>query len=356
MTIRAAPASIVALLVAVLATPASAQFGQVALDTVAATDASIGSDVTRKPGVFFDVFAAVRLAPGLDVVTRPLLTKRPFDGRWQKQMYQLGVRYERPGRVGLRLDAGQMPSPIGLAMLENRPDLNPVISQHSAYYLPLPRVDPDIPRSFLIAASYPFGAQATLSSRRWDARLALTDSSPVRGRPFFGSNKPPRLLNTVFGFGVTPYIGVRIGGAVAHGAYASRTEVQDRSRGDRDALMLQLEAEWSFRHTRMAGELVRSRFETARADAIAEGGWMELTQTLTPRWFVAARGDIQRFRYQRIGGAFERQRYDRYETIAGFRVTPDLTLRAGYMVRKGYVVFHWDDQMLISAVWQRKLF
>lgn len=348
-------AAIVVLVVAASARPAHAQTGRVAIDALAATDASIGSDVTRKQGVFLDVFAAVRLGRGFDLLARPLVTRRSFDGRWQKQMYQLGVRYERPGAVGFRVDAGQMPSPIGLGLLENRPDLNPVVSQHSAYYLPLPRVDPEIPRSFLIAAAYPLGALATVSTRRWDARAAVLDSSPVRGRPFFGANKPPRLLNTMVGFGVTPYIGVRLGGAVAHGAYASVDEVQDDRRGDRDALMVQVEGEWSFRHTRIAGELVRSRFETARADAVAAGGWIEIAQTLTPRLFVAGRADEQQFRYQRPSGAFDRQRYDRYEAIAGFRLTPDLTVRAGYMVRKGYVVFHWDDQMVWSVVWQRKV-
>lgn len=348
-------AALVLLLVASAASGARAQTGRVAIDALAATDASIGSDVTRKQGVFLDLFAAVRVGRGFDVIARPLVTRRAFDGRWQKQMYQLGVRYERPGAIGFRFDAGQMPSPIGLALLENRPDLNPVVSQHSAYYLPLPRFDPEIPRSFLVAAAYPLGALATVSARRWDARAAVLDSSPVRGRPFFGANKPPRLLNTVFGFGVTPHIGVRLGAAVASGAYASVDEVQDDRRGDRDALMLQLEGEWSFRHTRIAGELVRSRFETARADAIARGGWIEISQTLTPRLFVAGRADGQQFRYQRVSGAFERQRYDRYEAIAGYRITPDLTVRAGYMVRKGYVVFHWDDQLVWSVVWQRKV-
>ena len=255
----------------------------------------------------------------------------------------------------MRVDAGQMPSPIGLALLENRADLNPVISQHSAYYLPLPRVDPELPRTFLIAAAYPLGAQVTFSARGWDARAAVTDSSPVRGRPFFGSNKPPRLRNTVVGFGITPRIGLRVGAAIAHGAYASVDEVVDRSRGDRDATMVQFEAEWSFGGTRLAGEWVHSMMETARTDAVASGGWIQIMQTLTPRLFIAGRADAQQFRFQRLAGVFGRERYDRYEAIAGFRVTPDITLRGGYMVRHGYVVFHWDDQIVVSVVWHRKL-
>ena len=254
-------------------------------------------DVPRNAGVWFDVFAAVRIADGLDLVVRPVVNRRTFDGDWQKQLYQLGLRYERPGRIGFRLEAGHLPSPIGLAILENRPDMNPLVSPHSAYYLPLPRVDPDIPRSFLVAAAYPLGAQATVSGRNWDARAAVIDSSPVRGRPFFGTPKPPRSLNTVVGFGVKPYIGVRIGAALAQGAYAAESEVADKTRGHRDATMMQVEAEWSFRHTRLAARIIRSTFETAGADAAATGGWLQVTQTLTPRIFVAGRADAQRFRY-----------------------------------------------------------
>ena len=46
--------------------------------------------------------------------------------------------------------------------------------------------------------------------------------------------------------------------------------------------------------------------------------------------------------------------YRRVETAVGFRVSPDVTFRASYLTRKGYVVFFWDDQFLASIVWARK--
>jgi hypothetical protein len=346
------------------ASSATAQTSRFALDAVVSADADAGSSVRREPGVWIDIFGAYRLAEGLDFVARPVFLRRTFDGAWNKQMYQLGIRYERPSdsgpgwrSLGWRFDAGQMPMPIGIGMLENRQDLNPVISQHSAYYLPLPRVDPEIPRSFLIAGSYPFGAQLTLAAKRWDARVAAIDASPVRGRNFFGSNRPSRMANWVAGFGVTPHIGLRVGAAFAYGPYAKAREVRDQSRGDRTALMAQLEGEWEFRHTRIVGELVRSRFETARAtDTVASGGWIEATQTLHPRVFIAGRADIQQIDYSLVDNTSSLQKYHRYEAIAGYRLTRDLTLRGGYMNRKGYVVFHWDDQFLVSVTWQRKIF
>jgi hypothetical protein len=261
-----------------------------------------------------------------------------------------------PRMLGLRLEAGQIASPSGIGMLENRPDLNPVVSQHSAYYFSLPKVDPEIPRTYLIAGTYPFGAQATLSSRGWDARVAAIDSSPIRGRNMMGSNKPPRMLNVVAGVGVTPRVGLRLGAGVAHGTYTSAQEAFNRSRTDRDATMLQVEGEWSFGYTRIVGEWVRTVMETSRADSHNAGFWVEATETLSPRVFVAARADRQHYDYQRPNRTtFERQRYDRYESVLGFRLTRDLTFRGGYMVRKGYVVFHWDDQLIGSIVWQRRI-
>lgn len=357
-------AAIAAAALLLSASPAAAQTDRIALDTVLSADADAGSTVRREEGVWIDVFAAYRLFEGFDLLARPVILRRTFDGQWTKQIYQLGIRYERPGdpargwrSVGLRLDAGQMPMPIGIGMLENRQDLNPVISQHSAYYLPLPRVDPEIPRTFLIAGSYPLGAQLTLATAKWDARVAAIDASPVRGRNMLGSNLPPRMANWIAGFGVTPHIGLRVGAAFAYGPYAKVEDVVDPSLGDRTATMAQAEGEWSFGHTRIAGELIRSTLETARAEnAVAHGGWIEATQTLHPRVFLAGRVDIQEIDYSTITGTRATQTYHRYEAIAGYRITPDLTARAGYLNRKGYVVFHWDDQFVVSLTWQRKIF
>jgi hypothetical protein len=101
---------------------------------------------------------------------------------------------------------------------------------------------------------------------------------------------------------------------------------------------------------------VHATLETARArDAETKGGWIEITQTLHPRFFLAGRGDVQSITYARSDGAEGSAKYQRYEAILGFRLTPDLTFRSGYLTRKGYVVFHWDDQFVASVTWQRKI-
>jgi hypothetical protein len=338
------------------AAPAFAQTSRVALDAVAAVDVNRGSQVARRATGWFDLFGAVRIADNLDLRVRPVVFRRSFDGTWQGQLYELALRYERPGRIGLRIDAGQFTSPIGLSVLENRPDKNPVVSPHSTLYLPIPRYEPGTPSTNLLAAAYPLGAKVTVSGAAWDARAAVIDSSPVRGRPFFGDDKPPRMANFVAGVGVTPLIGLRLGGAVGVGDYADVSEVRDRSRGDRRATLAQVEGEWAFRYTRIAGEYLWTRRELSNVDSKVDGGWIEITQTIHPRLFLAGRYDDQWTEWTSLIDNSERHEpYRRLEAGAGFRLTPELTLRAAYMTRRGYVVGFWDDQFLASIVFAKRI-
>lgn len=334
-----------------------AQTSRVALDVVAAADVDRGSQVSRKSTAWFDLFGAVRIAGNLDLRVRPVVFRRAFDGSWQTQMYELALRYERPGRIGVRIDGGQFTSPVGLSLMENRPDRNPVVSQHSTLYLPIPRYEAGTPSTPLMAAAYPLGAKLTVSGAKWDARAAVIDSSPVRARPFFGDNKPPRMPNIVAGIGVTPYIGLRFGASVGAGNYALAREVRDKSRGDRRATLVQVEGEWAFRYTRLAGEFVWTRRELANGNSRVDGGWIEITQTVHPRVFLATRYDDQWTEW--VSAVDHRDRHEPYrrvESTAGFRLTPEVTLRASYLTRKGYVVGFWDDQFLASIVFAKRIY
>ena len=339
-----------------LALPASAQTSRLALEAVAAADGAVDSTVTRKATGWVDLFSAVRITDGVTAVARPLVARRTFDGGWDFQMYELGVRYERGTRTAVRLNLGWQPSPVGQFLLENRPDLNPVVSLNSAYYLPVPNFERGTPREFLIGAAYPLAATVTVSGARWDARASVMDRSPLRSTALFGDADIVKRPNVAVGAGVTPRIGVRFGLAYAHGVYAAKSEVADPATGDRTGRVLQGEGEWSWGHTKVNGEYLYSTYETPQGDAVAQGGWVEGKHTLSPRWFVAGRLDHQWLRWTRestLVGASEA--YTRAEAIVGYRVTPSLTLRGGYLGRKGYVVFHWDDQLVGSVVWALKL-
>jgi hypothetical protein len=207
----------------------------------------------------------------------------------------------------------------------------------------------------LLAAAYPLGAKVSVSGAKWDARAAVIDSSPVRGRSFFGDNKPPRMANFVAGAGVTPHIGLRLGVAVGTGAYVAQSE-PDAGPRDRRATLAHVEGEWSFRYTRIAGEFLWTERALVGSEAYVEGGWIEFTQTLNPRVFVAARYDDQWTSWiSAPDNADRRETYRRIESTLGFRVSPEVTLRGSYMTRKGYVVGFWDDQVLASVVFAKRL-
>jgi hypothetical protein len=121
------------------------------------------------------------------------------------------------------------------------------------------------------------------------------------------------------------------------------------------ASIAQVEGEWAFRYTRIAGEFLWTKRELATADATVDGGWIEITQTLSPRFFVASRFDHQFTEWLRTADLLiQHEPYRRIETAVGFRLNRELTARASYMTRKGYVVGFWDDQFLASLVYARK--
>ncbi len=56
------------------------------------------------------------------------------------------------------------------------------------------------------------------------------------------------------------------------------------------ATIVTVEAELSFRYTKLLGEWVRDTIETPPATTRSPSGWyVQGQQTLTPRWFVAGR-------------------------------------------------------------------
>ena len=165
------------------------------------------------------------------------------------------------------------------------------------------------------------------------------------------------MANVVAGAGFTPHIGLRFGVAVGHGRLRRREEVRDQSRGDRHATLMQVEGEWAFR---LHAHRRRIPVDATRAGACRFARRRRLDRSHADA--DAAR--VSRGRATTISGRMDQRRRttrDRTRPIAaskprlGFRVTPDVTLRASYMTRKGYVVGFWDDQFLASIVFAKKL-
>ena len=115
------------------------------------------------------------------------------------------------------------------------------------------------------------------------------------------------------------------------------------------------EGEWEFGGTKVVGEILRTAFDTIGNRAIAYEWFFQGTHTLSPRWFVAARREgtsAPPLIHGIIIGS--RTRLAAFEATAGFRVSPDLTLRGSYTARKSFGAPTWTNQVGASIVWARR--
>jgi len=344
------------------AAPARAQsVSRVSFDSAIAVDEFGGENVNNRPQIIIDIAAAVRVSNNWQIYVRPWFRlPRPATPTapavpWDKQLYQAGLRYERSGPISTRVDVGYIVSPVGLGMLDTRPNLNPTIAPHLGYLVPMPVFDPTVPLQRPVANTYPLGTVLMLSSDHWDARAAIVNSAPTRPYVIGARVKPRQTPVVELGGGITPTIGLRFGASMAHGKYATQKEMTRPIADGRMMTLVSAEGEYAFRYTKINGEIVRTSFETLAQAAVAYEYFVQGIQTLTPRWFVAARNE-RSFAPPLANGIVvgSRTSLSLFETTAGYRVTPDITLRTSYFARKPYNARTWDNQVGVSVVWARR--
>ena len=114
--------------------------------------------------------------------------------------------------------------------------------------------------------------------------------------------------------------------------------------------------------TRVAAEWTGSRVETATA-TVAPHTWMiEGMQTMTPRWFAAGRlrradaFSVPRRTYKGplTTDGFRAVNESSREIVIGYRATPAVTLRAGYLVTRAYATIPWMHRGEASIVWAQR--
>jgi hypothetical protein len=336
---------------------ASAQgLARISVDSVAGIDLFEGSGTNDRPDASIDISGVVRLGGGWVAYVRPWFFKSSQSSRWDKEIYQAAVQYQRPARVAMRVDAGYIASPIGLGMLDMRADANPTIRPHLSYFVPLMPFDRAAPTVGPIAASYPLGSQLTLSTSRWDVRGAVVTSAPTRRFALHAETPNPRATPVVVGGGgVTLRPGVRLGAAVAAGRYATADEVVDPAATPRRLAMWSVEGELAYRYMKVAGEVTRESFDRGASADTATTWFIQGVQTLAPRWFAAAR--YEGISAPPFGGratSGPRIAYKTSEASVGFRVAPELTLRGSWFASKWYTGAEYDNQAGVSLVWSRR--
>src|SRR5438445_2866128 len=116
------------LIVACGAIPAAAQSAQpFGLDSVVSIDVFGGENVSNHPQIIIDISGGARISEHVQAYVRPWFRlPRPNTPTspvpdWSHELYQAGIRYERPasgGRLATRLDIGYNVSPIGLGVID----------------------------------------------------------------------------------------------------------------------------------------------------------------------------------------------------------------------------------------------
>jgi hypothetical protein len=328
-----------------LTAPAGAQsVEQSSVDSVVSVDLFGGENVSNHPQIIIDLSGGARVSDHVQLYVRPWFRlPRPNTPTgpvppWSHELYQAGISYERPpaaGRIAARVDLGYNVSPIGIGVIDTRPSLNPTIAPHVSYLSPMPAFDLTVPRVSAIAATYPLGAQLTLSSTHWDARGAVLNSAPTRiysvGRP----TRPRQAPAVVLGGGVTPFAGLRLGASFAEGRYATAAEMSGLLQADRSVVIVGGEGEYAFRYTKITAEILRSSFERLTGRAVAYEWFVQGIQTLSPRWFVAGRHEgTQAPPLVTATTTGQSTRLTIGEATVGFRMTPEVTLRSSYYARK----------------------
>jgi hypothetical protein len=328
-------------------------------DSVVAIDLFGGENVSNRPQIVIDASAGMRAGEHWQLFVRPWFRKaRPNTPTgaapaWDAQLYQAGARYERPGAIATRVEFGQIVSPIGMGILDWRPNLNPTIMPHLSNVVSMPAFDRAIPRQVPVSQQYPLGAVVTLSTNVWDARAAVVNSAPTHGWAIGAANNARQTPVLEGGAGITPTVGLRFGTSFAHGKYATAAEAPAAA----DGLMMTLlggEGEYAFGYTKLTGEVTRTAFETPSGRVLAYEFFIQGVQTISPRWFAAARHEGASAPPLNAAAAGRRPQMKMVEATAGYRVTPAITLRTSYYTRRSYTGASWDHQIGASLVWTER--
>ena len=322
-------------------------------DTTVEADVFRGGGALDRPNIVVDISGVARLGAGWTAFVRPWF-RQPRSATWDKQIYQASLQYEHPGPVAMRLDLGYIASPIGLGMMDTRPGVDPTILPHLSYLTPMPAFDDGAPRVVPIAATYPLGGEVTFSTNKWDARGAVVDTAPTRIFVINGATNPPSTPVVEAGAGITPKIGLRIGASFAHGEYVAGSELMPSASSGRGLTLVALEGEYTFGYTKLNGELTRDALETGSGTAIAYEWFVQGVETLSPRWFVAARQEGTSAPPSASIVGDTRKTFQTTEATLGYRLSPDVTFRASFYARKTFTTPDWDQQAGVAVVWAHR--
>ena len=207
-------------------------FSRVAMDSEVSVRTTVTQDGKPQTNLMIDGVQNVHLFGGWTIISRPMATRRT-GAEWAIHLAQFAVRHESThGRVATRFEAGLLASPVGLGSLTARASDNPTITPAYSHARGV-TVEADAPGVQVLPLTYPVGAQFSMSTKVWDARVGVMDATPLRVRWPLEKDQPKPATHLLLAGGVTPRAGLRVGGWFMQGDWAKASEVAtapDRSR------------------------------------------------------------------------------------------------------------------------------
>ena len=255
-------------------------------------------------------------------------TQQGKAGETESEFEQYGVRFTPSSRFVL--DGGRLPGIIGTFAARRFSNRNPLIGTPDGY-----------------PTQYPLGVQLSGAVRLLDYRVAMV-SLPTVHEDY--TPKPTETMRPAIGFGITPFVGVRIGASYTQGPYLndaySSGELASRSWKDYEQRVMAADLAVSVGYAELFAEVGKASYEVPRlADPVAGTTYyVEGKYTFTPRLYVAAR--VGRNDYPFIqsintpGGQFWVARTTDFhdeEVGIGFRVSAGTLVKAAYRQDKWQV-------------------
>jgi hypothetical protein len=240
------------------------------------------------------------------------------------QTEQFGVRYGRSER--LVIDAGRLTPVIGTFASRHFSTRNPLIGEPDGYTL-----------------EYPYGIKLSGEVTHADYRVALV-SLPTTHANY--QPTPTARLRPAVGFGVTPMVGLRIGGSFTMGPYLNRSmdSILPTSTAwtDYEQRVAAIDFSFSRGYLETHAEAARGTYEVpGRATPITGVTYYgEAKYTLSPRFYVAARAERNKYpAIRRTTTAWVSRLWDFVDGEAGVgvRVTTNTVLKASYLADRWWV-------------------
>jgi hypothetical protein len=240
------------------------------------------------------------------------------------QTEQFGLRYGRSER--LVVDAGRIAPVVGAFASRHFSTRNPLIGEPDGYTL-----------------DYPYGIKVSGEVTHADYRLALVSlpTTHINYQP-----APTARLRPAVGFGVTPTVGLRIGGSFTMGPYLNRSmdSILPTSTAwtDYDQRVAAIDFSFSRGYLETHAEAARGSYEVpGRATPITGFTYYgEAKYTLSPRFYVAARAERNNYpAIRRTTTTWVSRTWDFVDGEAGVgvRLATSTLLKASYLADRWWV-------------------